>query len=174
MNGKRITLIAVAAMMIFLGIASNGLAQAIKSGYIDSDKIFAQYSEWSKAQEEFNTDYKAWDDQAKELQTQLDDMIEEYDRQKLILSAEKKKEREAAIEAKRQALDAYTNQIFGPNGEAERRNNALIKPLLEKINAAIEQVATEGNYDFIFNSGGLAYAKKDYDITDKVLDILEE
>jgi len=50
----------------------------------------------------------------------------------------------------------------------------LIQPLLEKINAAIEQVATDGNYDFVFNSAGLAYAKKDYDITEKVLDVLEE
>jgi len=35
-------------------------------------------------------------------------------------------------------------------------------------------VATEGNYDFIYNSAGLAYAKKDYDVTEKVLQILEE
>ena len=75
---------------------------------------------------------------------------------------------------KKQELDAFTSRIFGPGGEAERKNDALVKPLLEKINSAIEKVATEGNYDFIFNSAGLAYAKKDYDITDKVLKALEE
>ena len=166
-----IILFAVALIMVF---SLSGFSQAVKNGYIDSDKIFAQYTEWNKAQEEFNTNYKAWDDQAKEMQTEFEEMLEEYERQKLILSDEKKKEREAAIEAKKQALDAFTNQVFGPGGEAERRNNALIQPLLEKINAAIEQIATDGNYDFIFNSAGLAYAKKEYDITEKVLDILEE
>ncbi|MCX6827061.1 MAG: OmpH family outer membrane protein, partial [candidate division Zixibacteria bacterium] len=43
----------------------------------------------------------------------------------------------------------------------------------QKINTIIERVATEGNYDFIFNSAGLAYAKKDFDVTQKVLNILE-
>jgi len=174
MSKKKIAAIVLITLMSIMLFSLNGFSQVMKNGYIDSDKIFAQYTEWSKAQEEFNTDYKAWDDQAKEMQTQYEEMLEEYNRQKLILSDEKKKEREAAIEAKKRALDAFTGQVFGPGGEAERRNNALIQPLLEKINAAIEQVATDGNYDFIFNSAGLAYAKKDYDITEKVLDILEE
>ena len=168
---RRIILTFVSAMLVFSTISQ---AQVMKNGYIDSDKIFSQYTEWSKAQEEFNTDYKAWEDQAKDMQSEYEDMTSEYDRQRLILSEDKKKEREAAIAAKKQALDAFTNQIFGPNGEAERKNDALIQPLLEKINAAIEQVATEGNYDFIYNSAGLAYAKKEYDITDKVLQVLEE
>jgi outer membrane protein len=171
MSRKWLIPVMLAATLVF---SASGAAQVLKTGYIDSEKIFAEYSEWGRAQEEFNTDYKAWDDEGKEMQAELEEMIVEYERQRLILSEEKKKEREASIEAKRQALDAYTNRIFGPNGQAEQRNNALIKPLLEKINAAIEQVATDGNYDYIFTSTGLAYAKEEHDITDKVLDLLEE
>ncbi|UCD18425.1 MAG: OmpH family outer membrane protein [Candidatus Zixiibacteriota bacterium] len=174
MKAKRILLAASVALFMIAALASTGSAQLGKFGYVDSDKIFANYKDWVKAQEEFNTEYKAWDEEARQMQEELDEMVAEFEKQKLILSPDKKKEREAAIDAKRQALDAYTKQIFGPAGEAERRNNALVKPLLEKINAAIERVATEGNYDFIFNSGGLAYAKKDFDITDKVLEALEE
>ncbi|MCP4703932.1 MAG: OmpH family outer membrane protein [candidate division Zixibacteria bacterium] len=174
MNTRKMTGIILLAAVLMLVFSLSGFAQAVKNEYIDSDKIFLEYTEWSKAQEEFNTDYNAWEVQAKEMQTEFEEMLEEYNRQRLILSDEKKKEREAAIEAKKKALDAFTGQVFGPGGEAERRNNALIQPLLEKINAAIEQVATDGNYDFVFNSAGLAYAKKDYDITEKVLDILEE
>ncbi len=174
MQAKKIFLIFGAALLLIGVLASVSSAQIGKFGYVDSDKIFASYKDWVKAQEEFNTEYKAWDEEARSMQTELDEIIEEFEKQKLILSPDKKKEREAAIEAKRQALDAYTKQIFGPAGEAERRNNMLVKPLLEKINAAIERVATEENYDFVFNSAGLAYARKDFDITDKVLDILEE
>ncbi len=164
----------IVLVVLFLGLAVSSQAQIGKYGYVDSDRIFLEYKDWAKAQEEFNTEYKAWDDEAKEMQKVLDEMIVEFEKQKLILSPDKKKEREAAIEAKRQALDAFTKEIFGPSGTAERKNNALVKPLLEKINTSIERVATEGNYDFIFNSAGLAYAKKDYDITEKILEILEE
>lgn len=171
---KSIFSIAFAAFFIIGAFSSTAPAQVGKFGYIDSDRIFAEYNAWVKAQEEFNTQYKAWDDEAKEMQKELEEMIEEYEKQKLILSAEKKKEREAAIEAKRSSLDAFTREIFGPAGTAERKNNALVKPLLDNINNAIERVATEENFDFVFNSAGLAYAKKDYDITDKVVEILEE
>jgi outer membrane protein len=166
-----VVFVAVVACFLLSAVAS---AQVGKFGYVDSDKIFAEYKAWVKAQEEFNTEYKAWDDEAKIMQKELEDIVAEFEKQKLILSADKKKEREAAISAKRQALDAFTKEIFGPAGTAERKNNELVRPLLDKINASIERVATEGNYDFVFNSAGLAYAKKDYDVTDKVLQILEE
>ena len=173
MRGKGSILLALLFAVAMIGISSTAMAQIGKFGYVDSDKIFSEFKEWSKAQEEFNTEYKAWDDKAKEMQKELEDMIADYDKQKLILSPEKKKERETAIDTKRQALDTFTKEIFGPAGTAERKNSELVKPLLEKINAAIERVATEGNYDFVFNSTGLAYAKKDYDITIKVLGVLE-
>jgi len=167
-------LTAMAAIMIFAVLTTSGQAQTGKFGYVDSDRVFAEYKAWGQAQEEFNTMYKAWDDEAKEVQSELEDMLEEYDKQKLILSIDKKKEREAAIEAKKQSLDAFTREIFGPGGTAERKNDALVKPLIDKINAAIEQVATDGNYDFIFTSSALAYSKKDYDATDKIIELLEE
>jgi len=150
-----------------------GTAMAQKSAFIDSDKIQASYKEWVKAQEQFNTEYKAWEDEANQMQTDLQKMIDEYDKQKLILSADKKLEREAAINAKDQALASFTREISSPGGKAERRMNELVKPLYEKITAAIEKVAIAENYDFVFNSAGLAYAKKDLDITDKVIEILE-
>lgn len=173
-KNKVFLVFSIMVLFIVAGLGSSALAQIGKFGYVDSDRIFAEYKDWAVAQEEFNTEYKAWDDEAKEMQKALEELVEEYEKQKLILSEEKKKEREAAIEAKRSALDAFTKEIFGPEGTAERKNSALVKPLLEKINGAIERIATEGNYDFIYNSNGLAYAKKDYDITEKILEILEE
>jgi Skp family chaperone for outer membrane proteins len=49
----------------------------------------------------------------------------------------------------------------------------LVRPLYEKITAAVEKVAIEENYDFVFNSEGLVYGRKELDITDKVIDVLE-
>jgi outer membrane protein len=159
--------------MVVAAAFFGGTAMAQKSAFIDSDKIQANYKEWVKAQEQFNTEYKAWEDEANQMQSDLQKMIDEYDKQKLILSADKKLEREAAINAKDQALASFTREISAPGGKAERRMNELVKPLYEKITAAIEKVAIEENYDFVFNSAGLAYAKKDLDITDKVIEILE-
>lgn len=150
-----------------------GPAMAQRSAFIDSEKIQANYKEWVKAQEQFNTEYKAWEDEAGRMEQELRDMLTEYEKQKVILSADKKLEREATINAKQQALESFTRDISAPGGKAERRMNELVKPLYEEITSAIEKVAIEENYDFVFNSAGLAYAKEELDITDKVIEILE-
>lgn len=150
-----------------------GTASAQRMAFIDSEKIQTNYKEWGKAQEQFQTEFQAWEEEANQMETALRNLLAEYDKQKLILSADKKLEREAAINAKQQALETFTREISAPGGKAEQRMQQLVKPLYEKITAAIETVAIEENYDFVFNSAGLAYAKKELDITDKVIEVLE-
>ncbi len=156
-------------MILVLG----GTAAAQRLAFVDSESIKNNYTEWRKAEETFNAEFKAWEDEAAKMDTDLRQMIQDYEKQKLILSAEKKLEREAAISAKEQALGSFTREISAPGGKAERRMNELVQPLLDKIQAAIEKVAIEENYDYVFNSTGLAYAKKEHDITEKVIEILE-
>jgi len=149
-------------------------AQGLKIGFVKDERIFQEYPAWQKAQEQWDVEKKAWDDEATGKQQELQELQDEYDKQKLILSEEKKKEREAAISAKRDALDAYTSKVFGPGGTAETKYGQLVQPLLENVHRAIEAVAVEGNYDVVFTLQGLGYIKDSYDVTDKVLKQLEE
>jgi len=158
---------------IAIAILLGGTATAQKFAFVDSEKIKQNYKEWQKAEETFNTEFAAWEEEAAKMETELRQMIQDYEKQKLILSAEKKLEREAAIGAKEEALGSFTREISAPGGKAERRMNELVTPLYDEIQAAIEKVAIEDNYDFVFNSVGLAYARKELDITDKVIEILE-
>ncbi|MCK5127409.1 MAG: OmpH family outer membrane protein [candidate division Zixibacteria bacterium] len=151
-----------------------GTAMAQRFAYIDSEKIINNFSELQRANEQFQTEYRAWEEEAAQIDQELRDMLAEYEKQKLILSADKKAEREAAITSKQQLLETFTRDIGAPGGRAERRQQELIAPLYEKVTAAIEAIAIDEGYDFVFNSNGLAYAKKDLDITDKVLEKLEE
>lgn len=172
---KKILLSVILSLMLLPLFADTLSAQGLKIGYVRDERIQKEYKPWSKAQEQFNIDAKAWEDEALSKQKELEELLTEFEKQKLILSDEKKREREAAIGAKQDALDAFTRQIYGPNGQAERRQAQLLEPLLESVNRAIEAVAIEGNYDIIFTlQSGLAYIKEVYDATDKVIKYLEE
>lgn len=149
-------------------------AQGTKLGYVKEDRIQLEYKAWQKAQDDWNLESKAWEDEALSKQTELQELEAEFEKQKLILSDDKKREREAAIGAKREALDAYTRQVFGPNGTAERKNQELLRPILENITNAIEAVAVEGGYDLILSLQAVAYINPSYDITEEVLTRLEE
>jgi len=59
------------------------------------------------------------------------------------------------------------------------KQNALLKPLYEKIAKIVEEVAKELKYNFVFDKqsgvleGSLLYGDKEFDITFKVLDKLK-
>jgi len=166
---------AVTLVSLFMTVGDSAQAQVMKIGFINDEKIKETYPEWVRAQEQMTIEMKAWDDEAAAKQTELEEMVQDYDKQKLILSEDKKKEREAAIRAKRDALDAFTRQIYGPSGTAEKKQMDLIGPLLERVNRAIQLVAEEGGFDVIFTlQSGLGYIKPTYEVTDKVLEQLEK
>lgn len=165
----------LSALLLLSFFASSLSAQGLKIGFVKDEVIKQGYTAWQKAQEAWELESKAWDDEAVEKQTELQELITEYERQKLILSEEKRAEKEAAIRAKQEGLDAFTRQVYGPNGTAERKHGQLIGPLLENVTKAIEAVAIEGNYDIIFTlQSGLGYIRESFDMTDKVLEYLEE
>lgn len=174
-KGKKFLLVLLLGLMLLPLMADSLSAQGMKIGYVRDERIQQEFKPWAKAQEQFNIDAKAWEDEALAKQQELEELLTEYDKQKLILSDDKKREREAAINAKKDALDAFTRQIYGPNGQAERRQAKLLEPLLESVNRAIEAVAIEGNYDIVFTlQSGLAYIKEEFDVTDKVIKYLED
>jgi Skp family chaperone for outer membrane proteins len=67
----------------------------------------------------------------------------------------------------------FLQDKFGQQGEAAQKNNELLRPIVEKVNAVINKIATDENYDYIFDSkSGVVFAKKSYDLTDKVIKAL--
>ncbi|HOP07410.1 MAG TPA: OmpH family outer membrane protein [candidate division Zixibacteria bacterium] len=165
----------IAAVLLMQAAAVDVQAQGVRIGFVQDEQIKMQYKAWQRAQEEWELEARAWEDEATAKQQELTDLQNDYERQKLILSDEKKREKEAAINAKMEALDAYTRQIYGPNGTAEKKQQSLLQPLLEKITKAIEDVAVENDYDVIFTlQSGLGYIKPTYDVTEMVLQKLEE
>ena len=172
---RRFFIILAPAFIIATSLFSSAFSQGLKIGYIDDEKVKQSYPEWARAADQWGIEQKAWDEEAANKQQELKDLMDEYDKQKLILSEEKRKEREAEIRTKSESLDAFTRQIYGPGGTAERKQMELIGPLLDNVNKAIEVVALEGDYDVIFTSqSGIGYIKDIYDVTDKVLEQLDK
>jgi outer membrane protein len=166
-----VTLFAFIALSLAVSPAN---AQNLKIGYVDDERVTQNYQAWIRAQEQWDIELKAWDEEAVTKQTEFEEMLDEYDKQKLILSEEKRKEREAAIRVKKEALDVFTKQIYGPGGTAEQKHKELVEPLQKNITDAIRLLAEEEGYDVIFTlQSGLGYIRETYDLTEKVLEYLD-
>lgn len=172
---KRIILSAVAVCILAALIPASGWSQGLKVGFVKDEVIYQNYKAFQRAQEQWDLEKKAWDEEAQAKQDEIETLREEYEKQRLILSEEKRKEKEAQIRTKMEALDAFTRQIYGPQGTAEKKNEQLLRPINEAITNAIKAVAEEEGFDIVFTASesGLAYIRESYDITDKVLGYLE-
>ena len=102
---------------------------------------------------------------------ELQQLREDYESQKLILSPEKKKSKEEEILLKEQEF----NQLWADlQDKAQRRNAELTQPILEKAEKAINAIAERDNYSLIFDSSvaSIVFGVAEMDLTDQVIEEL--
>lgn len=66
-------------------------------------------------------------------------------------------------------------QRFGVGGDLDKKRAELLKPVQDRVYAAIERIAQEKNYAFVFDKAGspaVLFANKKLDISDDVLESL--
>jgi len=75
-----------------------------------------------------------------------------------------------------QKIVDFRTQKFGQNGELFNKQNELMKPVQDRVFKAVQSVALEEGYDYIFDKSGdilLMYANEKYDLTLKVFEKLK-
>lgn len=158
----------VCSLYLFPAMAG---AEDLKIGYINSVRIREDFKEFADAQGKFDNEMGEFQKKDQAKRAELDSLMRAFESQSLLLSEAKRKEKQADIEAKKEAYRKFYEETFGPGGALEKKNEDLTKPLLDKINAVLEKIAVQGNYAYIFDAvnANLAYAKPQYDLTDQVL-----
>jgi outer membrane protein len=171
---KTATLVRVMVLIVF---ATAGCVLAeMKIGYINSQQIFENYQGTKEAQEKFNKEVAKWEQEASDRQKEIKDLKEQLDKQSLLLSSERKKDMEERLQTKAAEYQKFVEQKLGQNGEAISKNEELTKPIVDKINKILEKIAQDENYDYIFDarSGGVVFAKKTYNLTERVIGLLNK
>lgn len=163
-------------LLVWLFSGYQASAEEFKLGYINSIRIRAEYKEFADAQGKFDKEIAEYQNQDAQMRQEIDSLQKVLDSQSLLLSEAKRKEKEQQLEQKKQTYRKFFDEIFGPDGKVEKKNAELTKPILDKINAVLEKIANQDGYAFIFDAvnGNVAYAKKSYDITDRVLSELNK
>jgi outer membrane protein len=97
--------------------------------------------------------------------------MDEIEKEMMLLSDEAKMEKQRELAAETRKLQEFEAQA---GREVQERGRALSEELGEKIKAAIKEVADAQGLDLVFDSGVLLYHKELPDLTDAVLQRLDE
>lgn len=154
-------------MLLVTAVAAQ--AQGVpKIGYINSGQILSESSEAQAAQRSFDAEVTQYEASLASMQRDIETMITAYEQQAGTLSEDARTQREQEIITKR---TEYENQARSLQTNMASRRDALIQPIMEKINQVLEDIRAEGGYSLIFDvaSGAILAVDPSLDLTPEVL-----
>ena len=149
--------------------------QAQKFAYVDTDYILNKIPEFKQAQDKLDDFSADWQKEIEGKYADVEQMYRAYQQEQVLLTDEMKTKREEAIIAKENAAKNLQQKYFGPTGDLYAKRQELIKPIQDKIQNAIQQLAANNKYQIIFDSSSdliLLYKDNNLDQSDKVLELM--
>ena len=167
-SAKRIFLFAVTcALMLSM---SNVKSIAQKIGVVDGNTVLNNFDEAKKADEKIKAQQKIWSDSLQMMQKSAQDKADAYKKILSTMSDDAKAKAEAEVNTMAQNLQNYNNMKFNQqDGELAKMRQELVKPILDKIKSAVDQVAKKKKLDVILDKGNVVYVAEG--VTDITSDV---
>jgi len=166
---KRLGLVFLAILICLPVLAS---AQQ-KIGFVNATVIFEQFSGARAAEEAYQKELEDLNVQVTKMEEELRALADTLEARKYLFSEERLQEKRRDLEKKQQDYVAFRQEA---EMRAAQRNDELSRPIVEAIEAATEKVAEQEGFDLVVDAGPgiVVYSKPELDLTDKVLQSLEE
>lgn len=152
-------------------------AQTVKIGHVSSEAILKELPDAQDAQRQLDALVVEWQNELQKMQQEWQRKYDEYDKRKLIMTEQRRADAEKELQELDRRIVEFRNQKFGQNGELFNKQNELMKPVQDRVFKAIQDVAVEEGYDYIFDKSGeilMMYANEKHDVTAKVLAKLQQ
>ena len=148
---------------------------AQKYACVNTEQVFARLNDYKQVQQRIDRYVEEWQHESEEKYHEYETLQTNYQQQLYLLPDNLKKHHEEQIAAKHQEIVDLQQQRFGVGGDLDRKRAELLKPVQDRVYSAIERVANEKGYAFVFDRSGnspVLYANAKYDITSLVLEML--
>jgi outer membrane protein len=152
---------------LFISLSSFAQTKG-KLGHIDSNKLLELMPEKTTAQTQLQEVAKQLQDQLVAMQSEYDTKVQEYQKNQAIYTELIKQTKVKEIGDLEQRIALYQQSA---QDELEKKQTELLQPIIEKAKKAIQDVAKEQGYSYVFDSsiGVLLY----FPDTDDILPLVK-
>lgn len=163
-------------ILVLMFSVTTAFGQVNTIGYVDTEYILNELPEYSAAQEELNKLSERWQ---KEIEAKYEEIQKKKDalaKEAILLPEDVRSKREQKIKELEADARQLQRQKFGVKGDLFQKRQELIKPIQEEVFKAIQQVAEQRKFSFVFdkaNQSNLLYAKPKLDISERVLTMIK-
>jgi len=147
-------------------------AQNQKIGFIDSDEIIQNMPEYSGIEQRLNLLTENWRDEIRQREREIENLEDEFEAREILFTDDVRSRRINEIQTKRNELDQFIEEKFGPRGEYFTRQQELLEPIQRQIYDALERVASQNAFDFVFDrseDSRMLYTRQEWNLTDDVM-----
>jgi outer membrane protein len=155
------TLLAVSLLATTISVS----AADLKIGYVQVDKILQDAPQTVESGKKLEKEFSPRTQELDRLQKQMKDIQSSLDKDSLTISETDRKNKERELSNMNIDFQRKQREL---REDVNLRKNEELGALQDRINKAVTAVSEAEGYDLVVY-GGVAYASKKIDITDKVL-----
>jgi outer membrane protein len=164
--------------LLILGalLVSTGAALAQNYMVVDSEKVFKSIAAYNSALTEVDADTQRYQTQIDSAFDQLEQTFNSYQQRKASMSAAERAAEEQRIVARENEIKKFQSDTFGEEGTVMKKRVSLIKPIQDRVFAAIERYAAERGYDIVIDIASnptILYHKPSVNHTDAIIAIVK-
>ena len=163
-------------LTVMLAVAALGIASAQKYCVIDSEKVFKSLDEYNQAITSLDELGKAYQAEVDKMYKNVETIYNNYMAQRESLSASTRTSLEQQILQKEQEAQKYQQEVFGDEGALMKKRIELIKPIQDKVFAAIEAYAKANGYELVLDkasNASILYFGSAIDHTEEIIKTLK-
>ncbi|MDG2335112.1 MAG: OmpH family outer membrane protein [Myxococcota bacterium] len=171
MSIQKTLIVAIAILALGWGLGAED--QAVKIGIVDMDQAIGSTAVGKAAREELEQKKKEAELELQPMIDRYQELAEEYQKKRVVLSDEKRREMELDI-------TELQNRIELKQSEAQTRLRMdferLFAPLQQRLDQAVSKVGREGGFSLILVRGQppIVYSREALDVTDLIIAQVEK
>lgn len=139
--------------------------QALKLGFIRSDVIMSRHPSVPGIRTSLEDQLMAWQRQQEDMQARAETLQNEL--RTAQLSPGRRRAKEEELQTTAEELAQFQTQMWSQGGIAEQKEQELMQPVFDEIDAVIRDIAEGQGFHMIFDAsaGGLLFGHIDMDLT---------
>lgn len=162
------TIVSTGLFALVTILNSNVVAAELKVGYVQVDKILQEAPQTAESGKKLEREFSPRSQELDRTQKQIRDIEVGLDKEGVTLSESERRNKERDVSNLKIEFQRKQREL---REDINLRKNEELSVLQDRINKAVQTVSETDGYDLVVY-GGVAYASKKIDITDKVLKLL--
>ncbi|WP_026754642.1 OmpH family outer membrane protein [Sediminibacter sp. Hel_I_10] len=161
-------------IMFLLGLTSiaSHAQRGVRIGYIDTEYILQNVPEYQEASNQLDQKVQQWKADIEQRLGVIDTKKKQLNNERILLTKELYEERLEDISFEEAEILDYQQKRFGPSGDLMIQKQQLMQPIQDQIFAAVQEIAGNKKYDFIFDKSAdvvMLYSAERYDISELII-----